>query len=148
MKNQRAVNRNRLLHLAAFLRALAPERFYYGTFIGLDWEGRPDLSCGTTACALGWAAAMPEFRALGVQWSKGGMYRFSDFTVHGRTEDWASVSKFLFGLTYDEAEFLFQPAASVELFGTARVAPPHRATAKQVANHVVRFVRLQKAADQ
>lgn len=146
MKNQRAVNRNRLLRLATFLRALAPERFDYRTFIGVDWEGRPDLSCGTTACALGWAAAMPEFRALGVEWNLGAVS--PDFTVHGRTEDWASVSKFLFGLTYDEAEFLFQPAASVELFGTARVAPPHRATAKQVANHIVRFVRLQKAADQ
>lgn len=46
------VSNNRLLKLAAFLDTVPPERFKYDTWAGEDWKGKPDLSCGTTACAL------------------------------------------------------------------------------------------------
>jgi hypothetical protein len=57
----------RLLLLADFLEKLPPERFNYGEWVGKDWGGKQDLSCGTTACALGWACTMPEFQALGLK---------------------------------------------------------------------------------
>lgn len=62
-----AVGNRRLVKLAAFLEKLPRNRFDYSRFIGADWEGGQNLECGTTACALGWAATMPEFRRLGVR---------------------------------------------------------------------------------
>ncbi len=59
----------RLLKLAAFLKRLPPKRFDYLNWVGDDWQGKPDLSCGTTACALGWACAMPEFKRSGMKLS-------------------------------------------------------------------------------
>ncbi len=52
----------RMLYLAKFLRGLPPERFDYSSWVGDTWLKKQDLSCGTTACALGWAATIPEFR--------------------------------------------------------------------------------------
>lgn len=62
----RAISNRRLLKLAAFLETVPRERFNYGHWVGENWRGAPDLSCGTTACALGWATVMPEFRRLGL----------------------------------------------------------------------------------
>ncbi len=61
---------DRLLLLADFLDKLPPERFNYAAWVGHDWKEMEDLSCGTTACALGWAATMPEFRKLGLRLSR------------------------------------------------------------------------------
>lgn len=60
------VGNRRLLVLAAFLRKLPRKRFDYGAWVGEGWRGAQDLSCGTTGCALGWAATMPIFRRLGL----------------------------------------------------------------------------------
>lgn len=54
-------NLDNLAKLSALLKTVPPERFYYGSWVGDDWAGRQDLSCGTTACALGWATQIPEF---------------------------------------------------------------------------------------
>lgn len=59
------------LILAAFLRSdprIRKEgRFNMNRFVGDNWEGKPDLSCGTSACAAGWAATIPHFRNKGVK---------------------------------------------------------------------------------
>lgn len=65
-KQQRRTGNNRLLKLADFLAKLPRNRFDYNYWVGVDWGGKQDLSCGTTACALGWAATMPTFRRLGL----------------------------------------------------------------------------------
>lgn len=67
MKTTIAVGNRRLLKLAAFLRKLPRKRFNYESWVGEDWQGAPSLSCGTTACALGWATTMPIFRRLGLR---------------------------------------------------------------------------------
>jgi hypothetical protein len=64
--------RRLLLLLADFLDKLDPARFDYTDWVGDSWEGKQDLSCGTTACAMGWACTMPEFRALGLRLGKHG----------------------------------------------------------------------------
>lgn len=56
----------RLEALAAFLDTIPPDKFNYSEWVDRDWKGKPDLSCGTKACALGWATTMPEFRKLGL----------------------------------------------------------------------------------
>lgn len=57
----------RLLRLADFLDTLEPARFDFNRWVGLSWGGKEDLSCGTTACGLGWATTIPEFRELGLR---------------------------------------------------------------------------------
>lgn len=57
----------RLLALAARLVTVPRKRFNYNRWVGDDWMGAQDLSCGTVACALGWATTMPRFRRLGLR---------------------------------------------------------------------------------
>lgn len=56
----------RLLKLADKLDSLPPARFKYSSWVGDDWKGKPDLSCGTTACAIGWGTTMPVLRRAGL----------------------------------------------------------------------------------
>lgn len=136
-----ATYNNRLLKLAKFLRELPPKRFNYGTWVGYGWLGRTDLSCGTTACALGWAFAMPEFNKLGFSLGYD-KYRNIAFTSPGfGGKDWSDGAKELFGLSYRQAAYLFSGVNS----HLANIDPGD-VTTKQVANHIVRFVRARKIA--
>lgn len=56
----------RILMLADFVEKVKEERFDYHSWAGYEWAGDPKLSCGTTACALGWATTIPFFRRLGL----------------------------------------------------------------------------------
>lgn len=53
-----AVQRERLVKLCDFLESLPRERFNYSRWVGRDWRGAQDLSCGTTACAAGWGVVL------------------------------------------------------------------------------------------
>lgn len=64
------MNLHRLVVLETKLRSIPESRFDISTWVGtkeLPWGGAEDLSCGTVACALGWAATIPEFRELGLR---------------------------------------------------------------------------------
>lgn len=110
---------SRLLKLAAFLEKLPPERFSLATWVGRFWAGKQDLSCGTTACAMGWAATMPEFRRLGlrlystdVAWNGGGLVAISgDSAIYhdGREDAHPSLraAKEIFGVDGHNFEDLF-----------------------------------------
>lgn len=140
----RTTSDRRLLKLAAFLDTVPRQRFNYETWVGASWQGAPDLSCGTTACALGWAASMPTFRRLGLhlvaipgvnpnsEWESGA------YVVYGNLEA-EEAGAALFGLTFDESVFLFGPDTSLE--GLAWQSPGSTATAKQVATHIRKFVK-------
>ena len=125
----------RLLKLANFLEQLSRERFDYAHWVGGDWKGAIDLSCGTTACAGGWATTMPEFRRLGLF-----LNRFHDVALVGRTDhDPIYALSTVFKITDNQAFFLFSPGAEISQF--AWVAPSNTATPKQVAAHIRRFIR-------
>lgn len=150
--NVRAVYRNRLRRLAKFLLALAPHRFDFGIWVdSKTWKGLPDLSCGTTACALGWAAAMPEFRALGVKLMPRLDVADSPFVIDGVAANYTEVALELFGLTGDEAEYIFTPNCPLyDGFGEVTDmprSPNWKATAEDVARHILRFVRYQQTND-
>lgn len=120
-----AVGNRRLLKLASFLRTLPRKRFDYRWWVGDDWQGGKDLSCGTTACALGWATVIPEFRKKGLklefdEWDAGKV-RF------GHREGLRAAEAF-FGIHFNEAASLFLPNGDAN------------ATAKQVARKIERFV--------
>jgi len=142
-----ATGKRRLLALAKFLRGLPAERFDMREWVGKDWKGGADLSCGTTACALGWATTMPLFRKLGLRLvhtgSIGGGYpQVGDGYESGGRWEYARTgyhaAAFLFGITYEEAEYLFLP-------GSTRPGAP-RETPKQVARRIEAFVGRAEAS--
>lgn len=120
----KTVGNRRLLALAAFLRTLPQKRFDYGLWVGSDWRGAQDLSCGTTACAFGWAATMPQFRRLGLRIDRDGMPCIARLSVMESAER-------LFGLDGVESDYLFYPNNIGE----------EQATPKYVARKIERFVR-------
>ena len=61
------MNTRRLLALANKLDTVPRKQFNICKWVGHDWKGKPDLSCGTVACAMGWATTMPLFRKLGLR---------------------------------------------------------------------------------
>lgn len=126
-----AVGNRRLLKLAKFLRTLPRKRFDYRTWTGSDWEGAQDLSCGTTGCALGWAATMPTFRRLGLRLIAGFGY-LRGFPKVGRKVG-SAAAEVLFGISVNEAEHLFMPG-----FGEDNATPKH------VAKKIERFVAKRK----
>lgn len=105
---KRTIGNQRLLKLAALLERLPPERFNYSHWVGDDWKGKKDLSCGTTACALGWATTIPELRKLGLHLRKDSE-GYAD-VVCGRMENKFAGMK-VFGLTFEESEALFTGAS-------------------------------------
>lgn len=129
---QRATGKRRLLKLADVLDTIPRKRFDYDEWVGPDWEGAPDLSCGATACALGWATTVPAFRRLGlslVKLSYGGADPV--LRVPGKRNAYKQdAAARLFNLTEIETEYLFLPTET-EL----------NATAKQVARKIRRFVQ-------
>lgn len=151
--NVRAIYRNRLRRLAKFLLALDPKLFDFGVWVdSKTWKGREDLSCGTTACALGWAAAMPEFRALGVKLVPRLDVADSPFVIDGTESDYTEVAWELFDLTRDEAEYIFTPNCPLYQEGFGEVtdmprSPNWQASSKDVAQHILRFVKWQQTQD-
>jgi hypothetical protein len=135
----------RLLVLADFLEKLPRKRFDYKSWVGQDWGGAPDLSCGTTACALGWAAVMPEFRRLGLrlvegEWAGAGPYRWvvrDHHVVNKKTgSEGAAAGEEIFSLNWEEAVFVFNPNNWYD----DEKSPDTDATPKQVAKHIRKFV--------
>ena len=140
----RHTGNRRLLKLAAFLDTVPPSRFDYNQWVGEDWRGDPALSCGTSACALGWATTMPTFRRLGLALRR----------VHGlgtaevvmprvrvpRTFDRSfTTGAKLFGISYDESRYLFST------LGDARKAWEVW-TPNDVAEKIRRFVAARSVA--
>ena len=112
MDNQDLEYKRRLLVLADKLDTLPLGRFNFARWAGNDWKGAPDLSCGTSACALGWSTTIPEFRALGLR-----LYMSNGIPWVGLEHDMQGVSigtpekaaEYIFGLNQEEFDFLFIP---------------------------------------
>ena len=164
----------RLLRLADFLDALLPGRFDFGKWVGDDWKGAADLSCGTTACGLGWATAMPEFQALGLHMRKLGSFGFVALDTDPECKDISHTftmvcraTKMLFGIDYNETEMLFTPneeavadpedededwseAEAIAEYNAKRDdgadALLPNASARDLARHIRAFVALRTAA--
>jgi len=146
-------NTRRLLKLADLLTNLPPKRFDYYAWVGLGWKGARDLSCGTTACALGWATTIREWNLELLQ------TKHHDCVVtRGRRlgkydedlETSIAAGAEAFGLTTDESLYLFTPADEGPYSGLPEspgfdldaVEAGYRPSAKQVAAHIRRFVRF------
>lgn len=144
--NKDYIFKRRLLKLADHLDDVPRNKFDYNSYVGEDWGGKANLSCGTTACALGWATTIPSFRRLG-------LYLNDNFDVdiknyNGLNSDmWGSpaiAASIIFGLKENEFEYLFIPRdrdlnrTPPEFKG---IKPGENATPKQVAKHIRQFVK-------
>jgi len=101
------MNIQRLIILRDFLVALPEEAVDLE-----DWVSdlRLNESCGTIACAVGWAAQIPAFNAEGLT-LHGWCPMFTDKSLspddYGHaTDSWGAVTKF-FGLSLEQAHGLF-----------------------------------------
>lgn len=122
------MNRERLLRLATFLDALPAERFDFSNWVGKNWGGMPDLSCGTTACAVGWAATLPDMGlTLDPKNNWGGI-------TMNKGQDPLRAACTAFDLSDDDAEKLF-----VSCWGREGRLPLD-ASAQEVAAHIRKFV--------
>jgi hypothetical protein len=148
----------KLIYLAEFLEHVPDERFDYLSWVGNEWEGKEDLSCGTSACALGWAITLPEFRNMGLRlrrlphgMSQTGYVYFEKFGVvepnvddsfTGNHTSLSSASEF-FNIRYPEAEYLFAP--NIRLRKDMPVSPGGDASGADVAWHIRNFVEYKKS---
>ena len=129
MKTQSAEHKmrlDRLTRLADFLEEEVPDKQFTLTswFYG-DFESR---DCGTAACALGWSTVL--FRKEGVR-------RYVD--SHGFVHVWFGdalgydAGAALFGISYNQSNFLFSPARYEQL-------PFVRPTRRDVIARIREFV--------
>lgn len=94
--------KERLTLLADFLMEVPVKQFeMFAWRAGRDCDDETLMQhkCGTSACAVGWACAMPEFKAEGLHYALNG-------PVYGPDDAWNAVRMF-FGLQYHEATALF-----------------------------------------
>lgn len=95
---------SRLLVLAEFLKTIPEHKFNLRTWTTADsLESCNDHTCGTTACAFGWACNIKEFKEAGLR-SQRGCPTFNGFMAYSAGQDF-------FALTYTEAIRLFSPDA-------------------------------------
>ena len=146
------VFKKRLLKLADVVSDTLPEKFDFRRFVGDEWKGKANLSCGTTACAFGLATTIPSFRRLGLRMSRyiGGYVAFPHLLEDEPSmEATIRAGEVIFGLDKDEFRYLFIPYEDLEeddkeyqeeSFGEA--SPYRSATAMQVADHIRSFVKF------
>jgi len=142
------IHDERLLLLAGHLERVPSKAFDYTEYVSHDWDGSSSIgSCGTVACALGWATTIPELRALGltlVRRRGGWLPRLVDPATHVEHEHFRTCA-ILFGLDADEANLLFMPSWQSRVEGWPDRSPPADASAADVAAHIRRFVAFRRA---
>lgn len=123
-KPSRSTYRRRLLKLADMLEADAKNtkglKFdleqvgISSAFLEADFDKtlglpdfKPEVSCGTTGCAMGLAAISGEFKKAGLSFMVDD--KSVDTTINGHRVDYISAAKSVFGLKYIESQFLFSP---------------------------------------
>lgn len=144
-KRQLKVFNARLIKVAELLEGLKKAQFRFNHYVGEDWQGKPDLSCGTTACAFGWATTIPSLRRLGLRLVPGNTFdtgypalkeHLNSLSYIGEEAIDLAAAK-IFGLTAEETAFLFIPGDVHRGYSGLDCD----ATAKQVAKHIRKFVK-------
>lgn len=145
----------RLLYLADQLEKIPRKKFDFRSWSALDGESLIDergdeaarsrfKACGTTACAIGWAASMPKFRRLKFKLSREGEPSFVCSTEkHPGPQEYLGLGAIsaLFEISSDAAIFLFMPVGAAYPVSTLGMGLPKTATPKQVAARIRKFVK-------
>ncbi len=104
------MHKDRLITLRNhLLNNVQDSKFYLEYWIGNNdtpWDGEMNLSCGTTACAMGHAALIPEFQALGLSLKR--VSRNGGTVTYDGMTQFSAVACFL-DISIREADYLFNP---------------------------------------
>lgn len=129
--------KKRLLKLADFLDTVPRKKFDLTHWVGQSYVGKLSLSCGTTACALGWATTIPAFRKLGLRMVG---------RVVGMKSGYPSspdAAKEIFDLGATGFNRLFTPTSANYPEDNVRGQLDPNATPKQVARNIRKYVEEQ-----
>ena len=145
MKINKQMRNDRLTTLANFLKTVPKQRFDFTRWVGKSYQGKADLSCGTTACAVGWATTIPTFRQLGLflqRSSLAGNYRpcYYNAEDYGNELNGDCAVQHFFKLNEDEIVFLFYPHFTKPA-SNPRSCLSEKATPKQVAKRIECFIK-------
>lgn len=107
----------------------------------------PTVSCGTTACAMGLAAISGAFKRAGLSYDVDSWERYFDnkwvhtiqTTIDGQIVDYDDAAVAIFGITLEEANFLFTPRCYGRLPKTG--AKGERIVAKRIRDFVAGKVK-------
>ncbi len=137
---------DRLLKLAEVLDNVPVEKFDFGSWGKFNSKGNFDLSCGSTACAIGWASTIPEFQELGLKicYANNSGVRVPAYfrtalwrpLFQGRV-DFDAVAE-LFDISPGDAWILFAPAS--DNYESEDGFLSEDATPQQVAAHIRAYV--------
>lgn len=134
MSEFRHWHKNRLLKLVKLLRSKKVANHFNLD----DWANKElgeltskKVSCGTEACAVGWACTIPSFRKAGLK-----LVGITDELIQPifKHSNGMTAAADFFGMTYEEANELFHPDG-YEHDWDRPVTP------KEVANKIVNFVK-------
>ena len=111
------MNHARLQHLKEILKAVPKKNFDLRTWAGtpsssleedakLIKRGATPVTCGTTACALGWAATDKEFKKAGLHLVKGCC---DIITPTFKDDEGLGAGVSFFDISYGKASYLFDP---------------------------------------
>ena len=120
------MNKERLLRLARDILPNVPEE----NFKMITWK------CGTSACAVGWAASDPQFNEEGFELDKhceGPLAIFMFTPWYEGIGGWSAVENF-FGIDFDHAQYLFSDEAYSIVDSNERI------TKEQVIQRIEEFV--------
>ncbi len=138
--NKDYIYKRRLLKLADFLDKLPPDKFDFSKWVGNDWQGKPNLSCGTRACALGWGCTIPSFRKAGLV-LKPNPDTYSDYKFipglkgnESGLDGTYRAGRVIFGLVRSEFKRLFTTDSEISHLND-------NASSKQVAKEIRKFVK-------
>jgi hypothetical protein len=126
----RLVGQRRLFVLADFLDTVPEKDFDFSIWADTQ-EKHLTPGCGTAACAMGWATAIPSFRRAGLHLENDKTDCMTVPVFRGERGVFAAIG--MFGLTRPEARYLFTACGSNNL--------THDATPKKVAAHIRRFAK-------
>lgn len=96
-------NWRRLRTLANFLDGLRLTRT--AQFDLREWCKK--TTCGTTACAMGWACRIPSFRRAGLRSVPSSFYEGVEVPFYGHCGGFNAAMQF-FGISYSDALYLFE----------------------------------------
>lgn len=130
------MNKRRLLTLAKKLDKVPVEKFNIRFWISDRWKGRPDLSCGAAACAMGWATAITSFRRAGLTLQRRGQ-KPALRRVGKRTLFELDAAEAFFGIDNRQSRHLFMPQS----YPYSETHFNYQATPKMVARRIRQMVK-------
>lgn len=125
------MNKERLQTLADFLKTPLPQEKFdiesWRSGLNTTDRGLRAVSCNTVACAVGWACAIPEFKALGLKYKQGPWTGRPNFKGN---DGWDAVTNF-FDLRYSDCFYLFDADSYPNAYET---------TALEVVTRIEEFI--------